>query len=106
MKNVPVIHSLFLAVCFQLAALPATISAQTLLEKKFNAAAESEALLDLTASSPGTSWRERGAEAAAAIIFVDGQYHQDVMLFAGSQDFTYQLLLGRVSPGEHTLRID
>jgi len=106
MKNVPVIHSLFLAVCFQLAALPATISAQTLLEKKFDASAESEALLDLTASAPGTSWRERGAEAAVATIYVDGQYHQDVILFAGARDFTYQLTLGRIGPGEHSLRVE
>jgi hypothetical protein len=80
--------------------------AQTLLEKKFSAAAESEALLDLTASAPGTSWRERGAEAAVLTIYVDGQYHQDVILFAGGRDFTYQLMLGRVAPGEHSLRIE
>jgi hypothetical protein len=85
---------------------PVGISAQTLLEKKFSAAAESEALLDLTASAPGTSWRERGAEAAAVTIYVDGRYHQDVILFAGARDFTYQLMLGRVAPGEHGLRID
>jgi hypothetical protein len=85
---------------------PAGGRAQTLVEKKFSAATESEALLDLTASAPGTSWRESGAEAAAAVIFVDGQYHQDVVLFAGSQEFTYQLILGRVPPGEHTLRIE
>jgi len=87
-------------------ALPRAISAQTLLEKKFNASAESEALLDLTASAPGTSWRERGAEAAVATIYVDGQYHQDVILFAGAREFTYQLMLGRVGPGEHNLRIE
>src|SRR5262249_16056638 len=89
-----------------LSAAPVAISAQTLFEKRFSVAAESEALLDLTASAPGTSWRERGAEAAVATIYVDGQYHQDVILFAGSQEFTYQLMLGRVAPGEHSLRID
>ena len=66
---------------------PSVISAQTLLEKRFTAAAESEALLDLTASAPGTSWRERGAEAAVITIYVDGQYHQDVILFAGARGF-------------------
>jgi hypothetical protein len=81
-------------------------SAQTLLEKKFSAAADSEALLDLTASAPGTSWRERGAEAAVVTVYVDGQYHQDVILFAGARDFTYQLMLGRVAPGEHGLRVE
>jgi hypothetical protein len=85
---------------------PGVITAQTLLEKRFSAAAESEALLDLTASAPGTSWRERGAEAAAVTIYVDGQYHQDVILYAGAREFTYQLMLGRVGPGEHSLRVE
>lgn len=106
MMKRPALHALLLAASFLLAALPAAISAQTLLEKKFSAAAESEALLDLTASAPGTSWRERGAEAAVATIYVDGQYHQDVIIFAGSQEFTYQLMLGRVGPGEHNLRVE
>jgi hypothetical protein len=85
---------------------PGAASAQTLLEKRFSAPAESEALLDLTASAPGTSWRERGAEAAAVTIYIDGQYHQDVVLFAGAREFTYQLTLGRIATGEHNLRVE
>jgi hypothetical protein len=85
---------------------PGVISAQTLLEKRFTAPAESEVLLDLTASSPGTSWRERGAEAAVVTIYVDGQYHQDVILFAGAREFAYQLMLGRVGTGDHNLRVE
>ncbi|MGH9936235.1 MAG: hypothetical protein ACREAM_08315, partial [Blastocatellia bacterium] len=102
----PNLYALLLAASFLLAASPAVIPAQTLLEKKFSATAEAEALLDLTASAPGTSWRERGAEAAVATIYVDGQYHQDVILFAGSREFTYQLMIGRVGPGEHNLRVE
>jgi hypothetical protein len=100
-----VLYALSLAAGFLLMA-PGAVSAQTLLEKKFSATAESEALLDLTASAPGTSWRERGAEAAVVTIYLDGQYHQDAILFAGAHDFTYQLILGRVGQGEHSLRID
>jgi len=105
MMKVPVLYALLLAASF-LSATPGAISAQTLLEKRFSVAAESEALLDLTASAPGTSWRERGAEASVVTIYVDGQYHQDVILFAGAQEFTYQLMLGRVEPGEHSLRVE
>lgn len=86
--------------------LTATTSAQTLLEKKFTASAESEATLDLTASAPGTSWEKSGSEAATVSIFVDGQKHQDVILFAGAKPFTYRLLLGRIAPGEHNVRIE
>lgn len=105
MMKHPALYAILLAVSFLLAA-PIAISAQTLLEKRFSATAESEALLDLTASAPGTSWRERGAEAAVATIYIDGQYHQDVILFAGAREFTYQLMLGRVRPGEHSLRVE
>ena len=89
-----------------LSATPSVTSAQTLLEKRFTAPSESEALLDLTASAPGTSWRDRGAEAAVLTIYVDGQYHQDVILSAGARELTYQLMLGRVGPGEHSLRVE
>src|SRR5262245_51810775 len=105
MMKYPVLYALLLAASF-LSAAPGAISASTLVEKRFSAAAESEALLDLTASAPGTSWRERGAEAAVVTIYVDGQYHQDVILFAGALEFTYQLMLGRVRPGEHSLRVE
>jgi hypothetical protein len=94
-----------LAISF-LSATPSAVSAQTLLEKKFTAPDESEALLDLTASAPGTSWRERGAEAAVVTIYVDGQYNQDMILFAGTREGAYQLMLGRVGPGEHSLRVE
>src|SRR5215813_3644190 len=105
MMNRPTLYMLLLAICF-LPAMPSAVSAQTLFEKIFSAPAESEALLDLTASAPGTSWRERDAEAAVVTIYVDGQYHQDVILFAGTREFTHQLLLGRVGPGEHSLRVE
>src|SRR5215475_1229579 len=100
-------HTLYALLAISLlSATPGAISAQTLLEKRFSVAAESEALLDLTASAPGTSWRERDAEAAVVTIYVDGQYHQDVILFAGALEFSYQLMLGRVGPGEHSLRVE
>jgi hypothetical protein len=99
------LYALLMTLSFLLIA-PGGVSAQTLLEKKFSATVESEALLDLTASAPGTSWRERGSEAAVVTIYVDGRYHQDVILFAGAREFTYQLMIGRVGPGEHSLRVD
>jgi len=91
---------LTVAFCYHLA------WAQTLLEKTFQVAAESEVLLDLTATAPGTSWVESGREAAVVTIFVDGRYHQDVILFGASRTFTYPLMLGRLVPGTHSLRVD
>lgn len=96
---------LFLA-ALTLAALFQSISAQTLREKPFQMKAEAEVLLDLTAAAPHTSWAEAGSEAAVATVFVDGQYNQDIFLFAGQRAFAYQVLLGHFQPGEHTLRVD
>ncbi|MBI1762519.1 MAG: hypothetical protein HYR56_13885 [Acidobacteria bacterium] len=79
---------------------------QTLTEQKFQIATEAEVLLDLTASAPGASWLEKGREAATATIYLDRRYHQDVILFNGARQHTYQLLLGRLQPGEHSYRVE
>ncbi len=83
-----------------------TLPTQTLTERKFQLAAEAEVLLDLTASAPGTSWLEKGREAAAITLYVDGRYQQDVILFNGARQHTYQLLLGRLQAGEHSYRVE
>lgn len=79
---------------------------EVLAERSFSATKVSEALLDLTASSPGASWIEPGREAAALRLFVDGVYQQDLLLYGGAKPFTYRLSLGEVAAGEHTLRIE
>lgn len=81
-------------------------SAQTLHEQKFQVTAEAEVMLDLTASVPGTTWLEKDREAATVRILLDDQYHQDVILFDGANRHTYQVLLGRLQPGEHLCRIE
>lgn len=83
-----------------------SLAAQTLTEKTFQLTSEAEVLLDLTASAPGTSWLEAGREAATAGLFVDGKYQQDVILFDGAQRHTYQVMLGRLQPGEHRFRVE
>ncbi len=87
-------------------AFSAEVFSQTLIEKGFEATRESEALLDLKALAPGTSWIQKNSEAATVTIFVDNRYHQDVITFAGSQSFTYRVMLGRVGAGSHLLRIE
>jgi hypothetical protein len=96
---------LFLA-ALTLTGFAASISAQTLSENTFTVSTEAEALLDLTAVAPHTSWGQAGSEAAVATIFVDGQYNQDLFLFAGERRFTYQVMLGHLQPGQHVLRVE
>jgi len=95
----------FLAL-FALTIFSQAASGQKLSERTFRLKTQSEALLDLTASAPGTSWANSGNEAAVASLLVDDRYNQDVILFAGTQLFTYKVMLGQMLPGEHTLRID
>ena len=86
--------------------LSASASAQALLEKKFRVTSEAEVVLDLNASSPHTSWGEAGSEAAVVTVLVDGRYNQDIFLFAGARSFAYQVMLGHLQPGEHSVRFD
>ena len=78
---------------------------QSLLEKRFKVTVESEAVIEIKASAPGSSWTVAGREAAAATVFVDRLRSQDWILFGGEGDFTYKLMLGRVKPGEHEVKI-
>jgi hypothetical protein len=96
---------LFLA-ALTLAGFSGSISAQTVSEKPFTVTAEAEALLDLTAVAPHTSWSQPGSEAGVATLFIDGRYNQYIFLFAGERPFTYQVMLGHVQPGEHVLRVE
>ncbi len=80
-------------------------SAQTLIEKTFKFDTEAEAVLNLKASSPGAAWATKDAEAAVVTLEVDGKYNQDVILFGGAENFDYRVLLGKLSAGEHQLRV-
>ena len=91
---------------FLMVVFAGSVAGQVLLEKEIQAPKECEALLDLTASAPGTSWGDEGREAAVVSLYVDGRYHQDIMLFEGARSFTYSVMLGHFAPGSHALRIE
>jgi hypothetical protein len=74
-------------------------------QKQFYLSREAEVGVKITACAPGTSWAAKGAEAAVITLSVDGSYNQDIVLFAGSSNFTYRALLGRLVPGLHRLDI-
>ncbi|MFC7155005.1 hypothetical protein ACFQPA_05990 [Halomarina halobia] len=73
--------------------------------RTFEAADAGEALLELTASAPGTDWIEENSESAVVTVALDGEYNQDVVLFRGGERFTYPLALGPVESGEHTVTV-
>ena len=73
---------------------------------EFRLAAEAEVTASFSARAPGTSWGKSGAEAAVLTCYLDGQYNQDIILFMGQDKFTYNVLLGRVAPGAHRIRLE
>jgi len=71
----------------------------------FIVAEETEVGLEIEARSPGASWAREGAEAAAGLISVDGEYNQDLLLWAGDELFQYRVMLGHLTKGKHTVSV-
>jgi hypothetical protein len=69
--------------------------------RDFTLVRETEVGLEIEARSPGASWATKGTEAAALLIEVDGQYNQDLLLWAGDSPFIYRVMLGRLPSGKH-----
>jgi hypothetical protein len=79
--------------------------AATLAECRFALDADEEVALEIVARAPGAAWERKGAEAAALTVEVDGEYSQDVLLFAGDEAFTYSAHLGRLARGAHRVAV-
>ena len=77
----------------------------SLATETFNVAEETEVGLEIEARSPGASWAREGAEAAAVLISVDGEYNQDLLLWAGDELFQYRVMLGHLTKGKHTVSV-
>ncbi|HEY9720686.1 MAG TPA: hypothetical protein V6D47_01650 [Oscillatoriaceae cyanobacterium] len=64
-----------------------------------------DARLDLRAAGPGTDWGTKGSESAVMSVYLDGAYHQDVVLTGGAQETPYALSLGNLPAGDHTVSL-
>jgi hypothetical protein len=64
-----------------------------------------EAIAEIDMASPGADWARRGREAGVAKVTLDGGTPQHVILYGGSERFTYRVFLGRLQPGQHDLII-
>ncbi len=76
-----------------------------LLSEDFNLSEDMEVGLEIEARSPGASWGQKAAEAAALTILVDGSYNQDLLLWAGDESSRYRVMLGRLPKGKHTVAV-
>lgn len=64
-----------------------------------------EGALAVTAAAPGTSWAEKGREAAVLSVWLDGQCLGDIVLFMGAQAHRYSFMAGPLEPGEHQVAL-
>src|SRR5262249_16855870 len=61
---------------------------------------------EIEMSAPGADWAVTGREASVAVLTVDGQRRQHVMLYAGAAHHSYPVFLGALPAGGHSLRIE
>jgi len=71
----------------------------------FTMSGAGEALAEISASAPGAAWDKPDAEAAVATLAIDDVYNQDVLLYMGSQQWTYRVFLGPMTAGQHRLTL-
>lgn len=78
---------------------------KSLATKVFNLPTDMEVGLEIVARSPGASWARQGAEAAALLVSVDGVQNQDLLLWAGEEEFDYRVMLGHLRKGSHRISV-
>lgn len=66
---------------------------------------QNEIILSFEAATQNASWGRKGSESAVLTIFIDGKYNQDLILFAGKEKFTYQIILGKIAHGKHKISL-
>jgi hypothetical protein len=74
-------------------------------EERFQVERASEVVATLTAACAGCDWGEKGREAAALVLAVDGRYSQHLFLCRGGPAAEYRVALGRLEPGPHRLKV-
>lgn len=103
------LSSLVLSVAGQCEAEPKfAISDKSIIKStQFTVDEPSEVNLTVAAKAAGSSWLKKGVEAPVVTIFINGEYNQDVIMFAGENDraFPYKIALGELGKGRHTLSI-
>jgi CheY-like chemotaxis protein len=72
----------------------------------FTSSGRGEIAATLELASPGADWARRGSEAAIARLTLDGSLSQHIHVWSGPARRAYNVVLGRLPAGAHTLRIE
>jgi hypothetical protein len=73
---------------------------------QFQVKQPAEITAELSLSAPDCDWAVPGKEAAVADVYLDGKAQQNVFVFGSASPGIYHIFLGRLSPGQHDLRIE
>ena len=63
---------------------------------------DGEFIMNLNLSSD-TSWEDENNESAVLTIFIDGIYNNDIVIYNGSENHTYQQVIGFLDAGTHDI---
>jgi len=80
-------------------------AAQAPADRAFTLTEDGEVVATIAAGCAGCDWGEAGREAAVLELSVDGTYSQHLILSRGEAAVPYRVMLGRLTAGEHRLRI-
>jgi hypothetical protein len=67
---------------------------------------EGWAVAHIELSAHGADWSQSGREAAVVRLYLDGEYHSDIVTHMGDTPHDYPVSLGPLDDGEHTLRLE
>ena len=81
------------------------LAATALKTVSFEVAQDAEVAASLKAGCAGCDWGRPGREAAVLRLEVDGKYSQHVFLTRGATPADYDVLLGPLGKGTHSLRV-
>ena len=91
---------------FILAQFPTNLSPDEISDPLlYQSTQDSEFILSIIAST-NTNWSLDGAESATLTIAIDGDwenYNQDIILYAGNTSHEYNVSLGYLEQGEHSI---
>lgn len=65
-----------------------------------------EGIYAFTAVVPGGDWQVEGHQGVTLRLYLDGVYNQDIVLATGEAPRSYQVMLGQLEPGSHTIRLE
>ncbi len=68
----------------------------------FSVDMDGQYLLNLDLSS-NTSWEQTDNESAVLTVFINGVYNNDIVIYNGSENHTYQQIIGYLDVGYHTI---